>query len=111
MKLSLGDITMHLLDDITFEEITGKKVGVILRSNSEAFETISAETYLSDDRLFLDCVPMLRRKYIIAIPDDTTVVRAQVPNPPWEFGVFIQPNSEAGRFIRSLLDAKIILNN
>ncbi len=102
---------MQFLHDTTIEEITGQKVGVILRSNSETLDTIAASTFWQDGRLFIDCIPALRRKHVVAMPDDAIVSRSHIPDPPWPYAIFVHPQSEAGRFIKSLLDAKIISNN
>ena len=102
---------MQFLNDTSIEEIIGKKVGVIIRSKSENLDTISASTFLQNGRLFIDCIPALRRMYVVAVPKDAIVSRAHTPDPPWPYAIFIHPNSEAGRFIKSLLDAKIISNN
>jgi len=102
---------MQFLHKTTIEEITDKEVGVILRSNAETVDTIAARIFLKNGQLFIDCVPALRRKYVVMVPDDATVARAHTPDPPWQYAIFVHPNSEAGRFITSLLDSKIILNN
>ena len=102
---------MQYLDDTTLDEIADKSVGVIIRSNTDLMDTINAHTFVSEGNLFIDCLPSLRRKYIVAVPDDATIARAQTPNPPWKFAIFVHPKSDAGRFVKSLLDAKIIASN
>ncbi len=102
---------MQFLHDTTLAEVANKKIGIILRSNAEILDTISAHTFLSEDRLFIDCIPEFHRKYVVAVPGDAIVSRALTPSPPWEFAIFIHPNSEAGRFVKSLLEAKIISHN
>ena len=84
---------MQFLNETTLEEITGKKVGVILRTNAETMDTMTADTFLNDGNLFIDCIPALRRKYIVAVPDDAFISRADTPDPPWEFGIFLDPHS------------------
>src|SRR5262245_8321438 len=102
---------MQFLNGVTLQEVLNKTVGVILRTKSETVETISASTFLRDGKMFIDCVPALHRNYIVEVPVDAIVSRAMAPNLPWEFGLFVHPDSEAGRFIRSLLAAKIAGSN
>jgi len=101
---------MQFLNDTIIDEICGQGVTVVIRSNSDVVDTITANVFRKDGILFIDCIPVLRRKHVVVVPDDAIISRAD-PGTRWKFGIFVHPQSEAGRFIKSLLDAKIITNN
>lgn len=102
---------MNFLHNTSAEEIAGKEARVILNTNTEKVETISAEIFLQDGRLFIDCIPMLRRKHVVAVPEDAIISRAFTDAIRQRYGVFINPESEAGKFIQGLVDARLIYLN
>ena len=108
---SLGDIAMHFLRDTTLEAIVGQEVTVVVDTKTEQVSTITAKAFLQDGRLFIDCAPPLRRKYVTPVPDDAIISSSDRPDKPWRFGIIIRAESDAGKFIQRLLDAKAISNN
>lgn len=102
----LGDSLMQFLRNTTLNDLLGKPVEIILRSNRQTIETISGEVFLVGGKVMIDCIPALDRKYTTPMPDDAIAVDSVDPLSGMSFAVFIHPHSEAGRFIRSLLDAK-----
>jgi hypothetical protein len=105
------DIAMQFLNNMTIGEIAGQSVTVVIRSNSDQVDTIIGDIFLKDGRLFIDCIPVFCRKHIVAVPDDAIISRAVKPGTRWKLGVFVHPQSEAGIFIKSLINRNLISRN
>ena len=102
---------MQFLNDTSVGEIAGQSVTVVVRSNSDQMDTITADVFLKDGRLFIDCIPVLPRKHVVAVPDDAIMSRAVKPDTRGKFGVFVHPHSEAGLFIKDLINRNLIFRN
>jgi hypothetical protein len=102
---------MHFLNDTTLEAIVGQDVTVVVDTKRQQVSTITAKAFLQDGRFFIDCVPALRRKYVTPVPDDAIISSSDRPDKPWRYGIIIRAESDAGKFIQRLLDAKTISNN
>ena len=100
---------MKFLHGTTAGEIVGKTAMIILRANTETLETIKAEIFLSDGRLCIDCNLVVRRKYVVPVPDDAVITKSASVNEV--FGVFLHPASEAAKYIKELLRLKLICLN
>src|SRR5256885_11847864 len=59
-----SDVCSSDLQGTTLDGITDKTLGIIIRSNSDTLNTISACTFLDQRDLFIDCIPNLPRKYV-----------------------------------------------
>ena len=102
---------MEFLNDTTFGEVCGPGVTIVIQANSDTVDIITADVFLKDGRLFIDCVPVLCRKHIVAVPEDAIISRAAKPGTRWKLGIFIHPESEAGIFIKTLIDENLISRN
>ncbi len=70
---------MHFLRNTALQAIVGQTVTVVIRSNSETVETITAQGFLAEGKLFINCVPALPGKYTIAVPEDGIISSADGP--------------------------------
>lgn len=97
---------MQFLRNTTLNDLLGKPVTFVLRTNEQTVETMTGEVFLAEGRVMMDCIPALDRKYSIPMPEDAIATDSVDPLSGINFGVFIHPQSEAGRFMKALLEAK-----
>ncbi len=102
---------MNFLHGTTAEEIDGKVALIVLNSRTEIVQTITAEIFLQAGRLMIDCIPVLRRKHIAAVPDDAIITRAVSDKFREKFAVIIAPESEAAKFIYQMVALKLVSLN
>jgi hypothetical protein len=96
---------MELLHGLTIEELDQKTVAVILRTSTPRRDMLLCQTFLEDGKLFIDCIPRLNRKYVVQVPDDSIISKAAEPTAPAGYLVVIEPESNAGQKIQSLMSA------
>jgi hypothetical protein len=102
---------MQFLRGTTLESVDGQTVTVVIRSNLDTVQTISARAFQKNGTLLLDCVPARPGKYIVTVPGDAIISSADRTDRNWKYGIFIHPQSEAAQFIERLIATKAISNN
>jgi len=103
---------MQFLNDTKLDDLSQKKVSLILRSGSNVVNVVVCSAIVRDGNLFLDCIPKRPGKYIAKVPDDAVISRRNesAPEHLGDFCVIVDPESEPGKLISSLSAAKHKMN-
>lgn len=93
------------MNTIGFEkihEISGIKVGVMVTPTQKP-EVLAGLGIVKNGEAFIDCLPFLKGKYVLPIPDTATIAKAQEPSAPYTYIVMVGADTELGAFVADAL--------
>jgi hypothetical protein len=98
---------MQFLNGAKIEDFIDKDVHVIVTANSDACETLPlCRACILGDRMCIDLIPQLNRKYVVEVPDDALFSRNEDELSVGRYGILIPATSRAGMLILDLIEQK-----
>ena len=103
---------MEFFNGTTFDEIIDQDVEVFLRTNTPTITAIKdCRTFVRDGQVWIDLMPHVAGKYVMALPEDAGISRNDVDPSVRRYGILVLPNTPQGRMVQSLIDAKKAATN
>ena len=83
-------------------EISGIKVGILVTPTQKP-EVLSALGIVKDGAAYVDCLPFLKGKYVLRLPDSATIAKAEDPSAPYTYIIMVGADTELGLFVADAL--------
>jgi hypothetical protein len=96
---------MQFFNGITLPDLIDKEVDLFVTDNKggKGASLLLCKAFLKKDRLWIDCVPSLNRRYTAAVPYESIVAREEGKLDTGRCGIFISPTSVLGQMVQSVM--------
>lgn len=102
---------MQFFNSSKIEDFVDQEVLVAITSNTQNIETITGKAFLLENKLFIDVIPQLNRKYVVEVPDSSVFSFNEMMVTIPRCGIVIQRETNAGQFILNIIEQKRHLQN
>lgn len=98
---------MKFFNGMTLEAIVDKEVDVYVTNETETCQHFSfCQTYLENGTLWLDCMPAIKRKYVVQVPNEAAVSRNDDALEVGRYAIFLPERTAAAKYIHDIFSAK-----
>jgi hypothetical protein len=86
-------------------DVTDADIDVFLVYGDDEVSSLPlCRTFVRSGRLWMDCAPLLHRRYAAPVPDDVLISRNEECLTTGRYGVFVPVWSRLGRLVADLVD-------
>ena len=98
---------MQFFNGIKLPDLVDKDVDLFVTDNKggKGASLPLCKAFLKKDRLWVDCVPALNRRYVAAVPYESIVARDEGKLDTGRNGIFISPTSVLGQLVQTVVSS------